>query len=341
MFARFTRLLRPTRNLAHAHTRTMSMLFPPIKPYKTELLPVSDLHKISVRQYGRQDGQPVLMVHGGPGGGCDDKDAQRFDPDVYRVILVDQRGSGESLPAAELKENTTWDLVEDFEKVRKHLGIEQKWHVFGGSWGSTLSLAYAQTHPDRVKSLTLRGIFTLRREELRFFYQGPGTSFLFPEYWEEYVDVIPEEERSDMISAYYKRLTSTDDAVRAKAGRAWSRWEMATSRLHLSKEYLDKADDADFADKFARIEAHYFVNNGFMQDGQLLLRENIDKIRNIPAVIIQGRYDCVCPAKTAWDLHKVWPEAEYIVVPDAGHSAMEQGIEKALIDATNKFAKLA
>ncbi|BGP38451.1 hypothetical protein JCM10450v2_002397 [Rhodotorula kratochvilovae] len=317
----------------------MSSLFPAIQPFKSELLPVSDLHKISVKQFGKPDGQSVLFVHGGPGGGCDPRDAQRFDPSVYHITLVDQRGSGDSLPAAELEENTTWDLVEDFEKVRKHLGVD-KWHVFGGSWGSTLGLAYAQTHPDRVKSLTLRGIFTLRREELQFFYQS-GTSFLFPDFWEEYLAPIPEAERGDLIAAYHKRLTSSDAAVRAEAARAWSRWEMATSRLQVNKEYLDKAEDGAFADAFARIEAHYFQNGGFLpRDGFLLEQAQIDKIRHIPAVIVQGRYDVVCPARTAWDLHRAWPEAKLVIVPDAGHSAMEAGTERALLDATAEFAKL-
>ncbi|GAA5943062.1 hypothetical protein JCM3775_000632, partial [Rhodotorula graminis] len=267
-------------------------LYPPIKPFKTELLPVSKSnqisHKISVKQYGKEGGKPVLFVHGGPGGGCDAKDARRFNPDVYQIILVDQRGSGDSLPPAELEGNDTWALVADFEKVREHVKVD-KWHVFGGSWGSTLSLAYAQTHPDRVKSLTLRGIFTLRRDELDFFYQGPGTSFLFPDFWEEYLAPIPEEERVDMVQAYYKRLTSPDAAVRAQAGRAWSRWEMATSRLAVDEEYLSRADDAAFADAFARIEAHYFVNKGFFErDGWLLEKAQIDRIRHIPARIVQG-----------------------------------------------------
>ncbi|GAA6051963.1 hypothetical protein JCM3770_002986 [Rhodotorula araucariae] len=317
----------------------MASLYPPIQPFKAELLPVSDLHKISVKQYGKPTGQPVLFVHGGPGGGCDPRDAQRFNPDVYHITLVDQRGSGDSLPAAELEGNTTWDLVDDFEKVRKHLGID-RWHVFGGSWGSTLSLAYAQTHPDRVKSLTLRGIFTLRREELQFFYQS-GTSFIFPDFWEEYLAPIPESERGDMIAAYHKRLTSSDAAVRAEAGRAWSRWEMATSRLQVNQEYLDKAEDAAFADAFARIEAHYFLNGGFFpRDGYLLEPAQMAKIRHIPAVIVQGRYDVVCPAKTAWDLHRAWPEAKFVMIPDAGHSAMEQGTQRALLDAMDAFAQL-
>ncbi|GAA5979531.1 hypothetical protein JCM11641_005424 [Rhodosporidiobolus odoratus] len=318
----------------------MSSLYPEIKPYKTELLQVSDVHKLSIRQYGNSQGQPVFFIHGGPGGGCDARDARRFDPSVYRIVLHDQRGSGDSTPAASLEDNTTQHLIEDIEKLRKHLEIE-KAHIFGGSWGSTLSLAYAQAYPDRVKSLTLRGIFTLRRSELEFFYQGPGTSWLFPEYWEEYLKPIPVAERGDMMRAYYKRLTSADEFTRAEAGRSWTLWEMATSRLNVNEDYLKKADEPGFADAFARIEAHYFVNGGFMPEGELLKKENIDKIRNIPTVIVQGRYDAVCPFKTAWDLHKVFPEAKFVVIPDAGHSAMEEGTEKALVEATNEFAKLS
>ncbi|GAA6043908.1 hypothetical protein JCM8097_004102 [Rhodosporidiobolus ruineniae] len=314
-------------------------LYPPIQPFKSEFLDRGK-HRISVRQYGKQDGQPVFFIHGGPGGGCDARDAQRFNPDVYRIILHDQRGSGDSTPPASLEDNTTAHLISDIEAIRTHLAVDQA-HVFGGSWGSTLALAYAQAHPDRVKSLTLRGIFTLRRKELEFFYQGPGTSFIFPEYWDEYLKPIPESERGDMISAYYKRLTSPDDAVRAEAGRAWTLWEMATSRLHVNEEYLKKADEPGFADAFARIEAHYFVNGGFMAEGQLLAQENVDKIRHIPTVIVQGRYDMVCPAKSAYELHKAFPEAKFVLIPDAGHSAMEAGTEKALVEATDAFAKLA
>ncbi|GAA5898837.1 uncharacterized protein JCM6883_003441 [Sporobolomyces salmoneus] len=317
----------------------MSTLFPPIEPYKTEMFPVSDVHTLSIKQYGNKDGKPVVFVHGGPGGGCDAKDARRFDPQHYRIILFDQRGSGDSTPLASLEDNTTPHLIEDMEKIRQHLGIE-KWHVFGGSWGSTLSLAYSQTHPDRVKSLVLRGIFTLRRSELDFFYNGPGTSDLFPEYWDDYLAPIPENERNDMITAYYKRLTSEDPKIRAEAGRAWSRWEMATSRIEIDEEYLKRADEPGFADAFARIECHYFINAGFFpQDGYLLLPSQIDKIRHIPTTIIQGRYDVVCPAKTAWDLHKVFPEAKFEIVT-AGHSSAEKEIEERLIRATDEFKKL-
>ncbi|ORY79372.1 Alpha/Beta hydrolase protein [Leucosporidium creatinivorum] len=315
-------------------------LFPPIKPYKTEMLSVSEIHTISIKQYGTAQGAPVLFVHGGPGGGTDDRDAQRFDPEAYRIVLFDQRGSGDSTPASCLTDNTTAHLIEDMEKIREHLQIGDSWHVFGGSWGSTLSLAYAQAHPKAVKSLTLRGIFTLRKEELDFFYQGPGTSFLFPDYWDEFLAPIPEAERGDMVAAYYKRLTGDDEKVRAEAGRAWSTWEMATSRLIVDPNYIKKADAPGFADAFARIESHYFVNEGFMPQGELLKKENIDKIRHIPTVIVQGRYDVVCPMTTAWQLHKAFPEAEFIVIPDAGHSAIEAGTEAALVKATNSFAKL-
>lgn len=312
--------------------------YPSSKPFKTEHLAVSDLHSLYIAQHGKQDGKPVVFIHGGPGGGCDDEDARFFDPKVYRVILFDQRGSGKSTPSSELEDNNTWALVEDIEKIRKHLQIE-KWHVFGGSWGSTLQLAYCQTYPEPVLSMTLRGIFTLRKAEIDSFYQGPGTSFLFPDYWDEYVSVIPEEERGDMIKAYYKRLIGPQPE-RSKAAGAWSKWEMATSRLHVNEEMIQKASDGDWADKFARIEAHYFVNGGFMRDGQLLEKEQIDKIRNIPATIVQARYDAVCPAKTAWDLHKVWPEAKFIMIPDAGHNAKETGVKRALLEATAEYGKI-
>ncbi|KAL8286447.1 hypothetical protein RQP46_004464 [Phenoliferia psychrophenolica] len=316
-------------------------LYPVIQAYKTELFPVSSVHSLSISQFGNANGKPVLFVHGGPGGGADDKDARRFDPAVYRIVLFDQRGSGKSTPASSLVDNTTQHLIEDIEKIRKHLQVEGKWDVFGGSWGSTLAIAYAQAHPTRVKSLTLRGIFTLRKCELDFFYQGPGTSFLFPEFWEDYLKPIPVEERGDLVKAYYKRLTGDDEQARAEAGQAWSRWEMATSRLHVDPEYIARADEPGFADAFARIESHYFVNGGFIPDGELLKQENVDKIRHIPTVIVQGRYDCVCPATTAWELHKAFPEAEFIMIPDAGHSAIESGTQAALIRATDAFGKVA
>ncbi|KAH9441483.1 hypothetical protein MJO28_015488 [Puccinia striiformis f. sp. tritici] len=314
-------------------------LFKAIEPFTHEHLKVSELHSLYLEQSGTPEGKPIVFIHGGPGGGCSPEDRRLFDPQTYRIIVFDQRGSGKSTPPSCLEENTTWDLVEDIEKIRVHLKID-KWVVFGGSWGSTLSLAYAQAHPDKVKGLILRGIFALRRAELEFFYQGPGTNFIFPEYWEDYVSIIPEEERKDMIKAYYKRLTSEDVKVRSEAAKRWSVWECSTSRLIIDPEYIKKANEDDFADKFARIECHYFVNGGWMRDGQLLEKEEVDKIRHIPAVIVQGRYDCVCPAKTAYELHQVWPEAEFKIIPSSGHSAKEDGIAHELIQASNKFKTL-
>ncbi|KAL1675866.1 Alpha/Beta hydrolase protein [Schizophyllum commune] len=313
-------------------------MYPPIEPYESGKLKVSDRHTLHYEVCGNQNGNPVVFLHGGPGGGFDPQDRSFFNPEKYKIILLDQRGSGKSTPHASLEENTTWDLVKDIEKLREELKID-KWHVFGGSWGSTLSLAYAQTHPERVKTLVLRGIFTLRKSELHFFYQN-GASHLFPEAWDEFLAPIPEEERGDMVLAYHAQLNSVDPDVRTRAAKAWSKWEMATSRLYVSPEYIARAEADEFALAFARIENHYFINNGFMRDGQLLEKQEIDKIRHIPTVVVQGRYDVVCPATTAWALKKVFPEIELHIVPDAGHSAREPGIAKLLVEATNKFADL-
>ena len=275
-----------------------------------------------------------IYLHGGPGGGCPSYYRQYFNPEKWRLIMFDQRGCGKSTPHAELRENTTWDLVSDIEKLREHLGID-KWVVFGGSWGSTLSLAYSETHPERCTGLILRGIFMLRQKELHWFYQE-GASNIFPDAWEEYLKPIPAEERSDLLNAYYRRLTSEDKKVRLEAAKSWSIWEASTSKLFLDKSLMNSFGDSAFADAFARIECHYFVNKGFFErEDQLLL--NVDKIRHIPAVIVQGRYDVVCPMVSAWELHKEWREAEFIVVPDAGHSMTEPGIQTALIDATDRF----
>ncbi|KAJ7227258.1 proline iminopeptidase [Mycena pura] len=313
-------------------------MYPDITPYETGWLKVSDVHTLYYECSGNKDASPVVFLHGGPGGGCDPKDRSFFNPDKYKIILHDQRGAGKSTPSACLEENTTWDLVKDIERLREHLGIE-KWHVFGGSWGSTLSLAYAQSHPDRVRSLVLRGIFTLRKSELNFFYQN-GTSHLFPEAWEEYIAPIPEQERHDMILAYHAQLNSVDDQTRLAAAKAWSKWEMETSRLIPDSDYIARAASDDFANSFARIENHYFVNDGFFRDGQLLEVQEIDKIRHIPCVIVQGRYDVVCPATTALALKKVWPELTLHMVPDAGHSSREKGIAELLVKATDGFADL-
>jgi proline iminopeptidase len=276
----------------------------------------------------------VIFLHGGPGGGIVPEYRRFFDPKAYRVVLFDQRGSGNSTPHASLEDNTTWHLVEDIEKLREHLGIES-WQVFGGSWGSTLSLAYAQTHPERVRQLVLRGIFLCRRKEIQWFYQA-GASAIYPDVWEEYVRVIPEAERGDFLTAYHRRLTSDDEAVQLEAARAWSIWEGSTSKLFPDEDVVDHFGDAKFALAFARIECHYFMNNAFFDTDNYLI-ENVDKIRHIPAVIVQGRYDVVCPMMSAWELHRAWPEAELHITPDAGHSAMELGNISALVEATDKF----
>jgi proline iminopeptidase len=312
----------------------MRTLYPPVEPYDQGTLPVSAVHTLYYEQAGNPDGQPVVFLHGGPGGGLVPEYRQFFDPAAYRVVLFDQRGSGRSTPHASLEENTTWHLVDDIETLRAHLGVES-WHVFGGSWGSTLALAYAETHPERVRSLTLRGIFLCRPQEIRWFYQE-GASWIFPDVWEEYVKVIPEEERNDFVSAYYRRLTSEDEATRLEAARAWSVWEGSTSKLFFDFDMIQRFDEAEFALAFARIECHYFMNNAFFPTDNYLI-ENVGKIRHIPGVIVQGRYDVVCPARSAWELHRAWPESELRIIPDAGHSATEPGIVSALVEATDKF----
>jgi proline iminopeptidase len=314
----------------------MRELYPPIEPYDRGRLPVSPLHTIYYEQCGSPEGTPAVFLHGGPGGGIVPDYRRFFDPEAYRVVLFDQRGSGDSTPHASIEENTTWHLVSDIERLREHLGIE-KWLVFGGSWGSTLALAYAQTHPERVSALVLRGIFLCRREEIRWFYQE-GASWIFPDVWEEYLKVIPEEERGDMVSAYYRRLTSEDEQVRLEAARAWSVWEGSTSKLYFDYSMIERFAEPEFALAFARIECHYFMNDAFFDTGNYLI-ENVGKIRHIPAVIAQGRYDVVCPMRSAWELNRAWPEAELNVVADAGHSATEPGIIAALVEATERFKK--
>jgi proline iminopeptidase len=312
----------------------MRELYPPIEPYHQGKLKVSELHKIHFEESGNPHGKPVIFLHGGPGGGITPMYRQYFDPTKWRIVIFDQRGCGKSTPYAELRENTTWDLVRDIEQLRKHLGID-KWVVFGGSWGSTLSLAYSQNHPDRVSGLILRGIFMLRQKELRWFYQE-GTSYIYPDAWCEYLKPIPENERHDLISAYYKRLTSEDKQTRLEAAKAWSVWEGSTSKLLPSKKTINRFGEEDFAEAFARIECHYFVNKGFLETENQLIK-NVDRIRHIPTVIVHGRYDVVCPLVSAWELHCAFPEAEFIVVPDAGHSMTEPGIQTALLDATDRF----
>lgn len=309
--------------------------YPAITPYRTHRLKVSALHELYVEESGNPHGKPIVFVHGGPGGGTEGWQRQFFDPHKYRIVLFDQRGCGKSTPFAELRENTTWDLVADMERIRTLLGID-RWVVFGGSWGSTLALAYAETHPERTLALILRGIFLLRKAELDWFYQE-GCNWIYPDMWEAYRDAIPEAERGDFVSAYYRRLTSPDAAIRSAAAKAWSTWEGATSKLLQSPEMIARYGDDKFADAFARIECHYFINKGFFErDDQLLA--NIDRIRHIPGVIVQGRYDVVCPIKSAWDLHRAWPEAELKIIGDAGHAASEAGTLSALIEATDRYA---
>ena len=310
--------------------------YPEIEPFDSGFLSVSPLHTLYYEQSGNPNGKPVVFLHGGPGGGTNAKCRRFFDPAVYRIVLFDQRGCGKSTPHAELAHNTTWDLVADIERVREHLRIG-RWQVFGGSWGSTLALAYAQTHPDKVTELVLRGIFLLRRSELEWFYQQ-GCNALYPDAWETYLAAIPEVERGDLISAYHRRLTSPDAATRVAAARAWSVWEGATSFLWQDASHIESSAEDEFALAFARIECHYFVNGGFFEHDDQLLR-NVDRIRDIPTVIVQGRYDVVCPLRSAWDLHRAWPEAELRIVQDAGHSAFEPGIMHQLLEATDRFGR--
>ena len=312
----------------------MKNLYAPLEPFDQGMFQVSDIHALYYEQCGNPAGQPVVFLHGGPGGGISPDYRRFFDPAHYRVILFDQRGAGRSTPHAELDENTTWDLVADIERLREHFKIE-RWQVFGGSWGSTLSLAYAETHPDRVTALVLRGIFLCRAKEINWFYQK-GADAIFPDVWEEYERVIPEAERVDMLAAYHRRLTGADERVRLEAARAWSVWEGSTSKLVPDPGLIEHFGEAHLALAMARIECHYFMHNAFFGTENYLI-ENVGKIRNIPAVIVQGRYDVVCPMMSAWDLHKAWPEAELRIVPDAGHSAMEKGIVSALVEATDRF----
>ena len=310
-------------------------LYPEIQPYRTGRLAVSGGHELYFEESGNPQGKPVIFLHGGPGGGSEPRMRRYFDPARYRVVLFDQRGCGKSTPFASLEENTTWHLVADIEALRRELGIE-RWQVFGGSWGSTLALAYAEAHPEHVSELVLRGIFLLTPEEIRWFYQE-GTSWIFPDFWQEFILHIPPAERSDLLRAYYARLTSSDPTVQRSAAKIWSTWEGRTSKLIPDPELIARMGGDDFSLAFARIEAHYFMHDAWLGDGRGLL-ENVGKIRHLPGVIVHGRYDVVCPAKNAWDLHQAWPESQLIIVPDAGHSASEPGIVHELVGATDRLA---
>lgn len=312
--------------------------YPDLPPYRRGRLKVSDLHEIYFEECGNPHGKPAVVLHGGPGGGISPFLRQLHDPQDYRIVVFDQRGCGQSTPHAELRDNTTWHLVADMERLREHLGID-RWQVVGGSWGSTLALAYAETHPHRVTELIVRGIFTVRKSEIDWFYQK-GADALFPDMWEAYVAPIPESERHDLVGAYHRRLTGSDLAQQLACARAWSQWEGSTLSLLSDPKRVEEFGGDRFAIAFARIECHYFHNRGFFErDGQLL--DNAHRLRGIPGVIIQGRYDVVTPMQTAWDLHRAWPEADFIVIPDAGHTATEPGIRDALIAATDQFRHVA
>ncbi len=315
-------------------------LYPPIEPYETGELLVGDGQRVYWEQSGNPDGRPVVFLHGGPGGATAPWHRRFFDPSLYRIILLDQRGCGRSTPhasepEADLRFNTTWHLVADLELLRKNLGIS-RWQVFGGSWGSALALAYAQAHPQAVSELVLRGIFTLRRHELEWFYEG-GAEAIFPDLWSDFQQQIPVLERHRMIEAYHRRLTDPDPAVHVPAAVAWTRWEASTVSVRPDPEQIAKAVAPASATAFARIENHYFIHEGWFREGQLIA--GVDAIRHIPAVIVQGRHDVCTPMMTAWDLHQAWPEAEFVVVDDAGHSASEPGIARALRAATDRFAR--
>jgi proline iminopeptidase len=313
-------------------------LYPPIDPYASGHLAVDSLHSLYFEECGNPEGIPVVMLHGGPGGGAGEIMRRFHDPAVYRIVLFDQRGCGRSTPHAELRENTTWDLVADIERLREHLGID-RWQVFGGSWGSTLALAYAQSHPEHVTALVLRGIFLLRRAELLWFYQE-GASWLYPDLFAPYRDFIPEDERGDMVGAYHRRLTGPDEALRGEAAVRWALWEGSTLSVQRDPEREARFTDAQFSLAFARIESHYFANGGFFRHDDQLLRD-IDRIRNIPGVIVHGRHDVVTPMKNAVDLSNAWPEADLRIVEDAGHAASEPGIVSELVEAGRRFATLA
>ncbi len=312
----------------------MQSLFPDIRTNYEHQLQVDDIHSLYIEECGSSDGIPVLFVHGGPGAGCTKSDRRFFDPSKYRIILFDQRGAGRSTPHAELQRNTTAHLLDDMEAIRKYLNIEQ-WMLFGGSWGSTLSLAYAQTYPDRVSALVLRGIFLCREQDLQWFYQS-GADRIFPDYWQEYAQQIPEAEKNDYIGAYYRRLTGSNELAKMSAAKSWSVWEGRCATLRPNPDIVQRFADPHMALALACIEAHYFVNGAFLQPGQLLA--NAGALAGIPGVIIHGRYDIVCPLDNALALHKAWPDADLQIIRDAGHSAHEPGIIDALVKATNDMA---
>lgn len=312
----------------------MRNLYPDIQPYKTHQIKVDAPHVLYVEESGNPDGIPVIFIHGGPGAGCESYHRRFFDPNLYRIILFDQRGSGRSTPHAELEGNTTQDLVADMEVIREKFNIN-RWVLFGGSWGSTLSLVYAETHPDRVMGLIVRGIFLTREKEINWFYQE-GASRIFPDYWQDFIAPIEEEKRDNLLKAYYEKLTGENEIAQMHAAKAWSIWEGRTATLKQNKNVIDHFGSAHTALSLARIECHYFMNNSFLKENQIL--KNADKLQNIPGVIVQGRYDLICPVESAWELHQAWPKAELKIIADAGHSATEIGTVDALVTATDTMA---
>ncbi|MHC1547050.1 prolyl aminopeptidase [Phyllobacterium sp. K27] len=314
----------------------LRVLYPPIEPYETGMLDVGDGHSIYYERSGKRGGKPAVFLHGGPGSGVSPNHRRLFKPDVYDVMLFDQRGCGRSVPHADLNANTTWHLVEDIERLRKLAGVE-KWMVFGGSWGSTLGLAYAEKHPEHVSELILRGIYTVTKAEINWYYQF-GVSEIFPDKWELFQAPIPEEERGDMVAAYHKRLTGCDPVAQLEAAKAWTIWEGETVTLLPDSEYSARFRDGHYALAFARLENHYFMNGSWLEEGQLL--RDAYKLHGIPGVIVQGRYDMPCPVKYAYALHKAWPDAEYHLIEGAGHAYMEPGILDRLIRATDQFSGL-
>jgi proline iminopeptidase len=316
--------------------RPRRTLYPSVEPRKTGRLAVSGLHELYWEESGHPDGIPVVALHGGPGGGSSPEMRRFFDPRRYRIIMFDQRGCGRSSPHSELRENTTWDLVRDIETLRAHLGVK-KWIVFGGSWGSTLALAYTAMHRKQVLGLLLRGIFLLTEHEISWFYQQ-GASNLFPDAFDRYLAPIPEAERGDLLKAFHKRLTGKNPQARAEAAAAWARWEGETLSIQGPKQRPPRFDEADFLDAFARIECHYFVNKGFFEKDAWVL-EQAAKFGDLPGVIVHGRYDVVTPLDSAWKLHKAWPKSQLRIVPDAGHSSLEPGIISELIKASDWLAE--
>ena len=308
--------------------------YPEIEPYETGRIDVGDGHSLYWERCGTRGAKPAVFLHGGPGAGCSPGHRRQFDPARYDILLFDQRGCGRSRPYASLEANTTWHLVEDIERLREMVGVE-RWMAFGGSWGSTLALAYAQTHPDRVTELVLRGIFTFRQSELDWLY-SQGASEIFPDKWEEFLAPIPEAERGDLVAAYHRRLTGDDAAEQLEAAKAWSKWEAETVTLLPNPAVIEEHTADEFAVAIARIENHYMINKGWIEEGALI--RDAALLKGIPAVIVQGRYDCCTPPVTAWDLHKAWPEAELEIVPDGGHLFNEPGVLDGLIRATDKFA---